>query len=159
MFRRTGRQIIAFLDDVTRFCHHAQVLPSKKAGVRAAGLKEALQGKAFLCGMWTDNGGEFEARGIRQVPATRRDPEQNGKVERFWPTIEQAESEDLIRDVLERCNETLHTGLPLVQKAPGQAHLIPREADATMQHCAPSIPPTRTVDGTSRPFPSKHPQT
>jgi hypothetical protein len=62
-------------------------LPSKKAVVTAAAPKEALQGIAFLHGMWTDNGGEFEAefdreleaRGIMHVRTTPRNLGKTGK--------------------------------------------------------------------------------
>jgi hypothetical protein len=62
-------------------------------------------------------------------------------VGRFWPTIKQATSEDVICDVVEQDNETPPTGLPLIQKVCGKPHRTRREADETTQHWATSIPP------------------
>jgi transposase InsO family protein len=91
--------LIAFLDDASRYIMHHRLIPDKRVDTCAAVLAETFQMRAPPCVLGTDNGGEFTGEaftsGLRQHGVTPwrtkpYTPEQNGKMERFWRSLEHA---------------------------------------------------------------------
>jgi transposase InsO family protein len=91
--------LIAFIDDRTRLIMHYEVLEDKTMDSTAEALERALNQPEFPNPymITIDNGGEFvgekfqavlENNGIRQWRTRPYTPEQNGKVERWWGTLE-----------------------------------------------------------------------
>jgi transposase InsO family protein len=100
-----GRQIvylIAFLHDASRFIMHHRFIFNKTAEPCAAVLLEALELRGSSCVLGSDNGGEFVGGKFVEILAEKC-IRQNGKMERFWGTIEGCRdgecNEDLIRRI------------------------------------------------------------
>jgi transposase InsO family protein len=109
--------LIAFLDDASRFIMHYRLIFDKTAETCAGVLLEALELWGPACVLGSDNGGEFVGdrfveilaeRCIRQWRTKPYTPQQNGKMERFWGTIEGCPAgkcdEDLIRRIVRHYN-------------------------------------------------------
>lgn len=94
--------LIAFIDDCSRYVVHWEIIDEKTSIASALALVHAL-GKAQKPKMITiDNGGEFIGEEFQSVLKERSiecfrthpyTPEENGKVERFWLTLERARAE------------------------------------------------------------------
>ena len=92
--------LLGFIDDRTRFLVHNEVLVSKDSKTCSEALMRALGKVQHRPKMLTiDNGGEFvgnpfqsvlNANGIEEFRSHLYTPQQNGKIERFWATIERA---------------------------------------------------------------------
>jgi transposase InsO family protein len=93
-----GKQyLIGFLDDRSRLIVYYEVLPDKTMHSTAQALRCALNENPKPYKLTSDNGTEFTGHDFQEVlqeaeiihwrtiPYT---PEQNGKIERFWGTIE-----------------------------------------------------------------------
>jgi transposase InsO family protein len=119
--QRTGGasmiHLIAFLDDASRFIMHYRLIPDKRSEKCAAVLADALQMWAPPCLLGSDNGGEFRGAAftslLRQYGATAwrtapSMPQQNGKMERFWQTLDKARdgfcSEDTMAYIISQYN-------------------------------------------------------
>jgi transposase InsO family protein len=112
---------IAFLDDCSRQVMWAELLPRKTAQLTAQALLHAISyTKVLPCAIWSDNGGEFKGEfqavldswGIEHAWAVAYTPEQNGKIERWWPTLERRPPGRLLMDWLEGYNKIEHLSLP-----------------------------------------------
>jgi transposase InsO family protein len=76
-------------------------------------------------GIWTDNGTEFKGefaellkqKSIKAVKSLPYNPEQNGKIERFWKNIEYLKYEEEIGGAIQHYNIEPHTGLPLFERS------------------------------------------
>ena len=90
--------LIAFIDDLTREIVYWEVLKNKKMELSTQALKNCIQktGRKPLL-MTTDNGKEFvgedfvkelQTQGIKHHRITAGEPEENGKIEHWWPNIE-----------------------------------------------------------------------
>ena len=91
--------LIAFIDDRTRYLVHAEILSSKSSIFTANALREALKKEPKPYMITIDNGTEFIGEQFQNVltefniqchrthPYT---PEENGKIERWWKTFDQA---------------------------------------------------------------------
>jgi transposase InsO family protein len=91
--------MIAFIDDRTRFIMHWATMTNKRAETTAEILRTALTWGQRPCVLGTDNGGEFIGAAFQQVlleynvkfwHTAPRTPEQNGKIERFWRTLDKS---------------------------------------------------------------------
>jgi len=90
--------LLAFLDDRSRLCCHAQWYPNfEDAQSFVHGLSQALQKRGLPRVLVTDNGAGMVAAetqeglarlGIEHRPTLPRTPEQNGKQEVFWAQID-----------------------------------------------------------------------
>ena len=95
--------LIAFIDDCSRYVVHWEVIDEKTSIASALALAHALE-KAPKPKMITiDNGGEFIGKEFQDVMNEKSiecfrthpyTPEENGKVERFWLTLERARNEE-----------------------------------------------------------------
>jgi transposase InsO family protein len=117
--------LIAFIDDASRFIIQHRLLSDKKSATCARVLAEAFRSAAPPCVLGSDNGGEFIGDAFSSVLAEfgvfhwrtqPHTPEQNGKMERFWRTLENARegrfSEQLIADIVhEYNNKWIHRSL------------------------------------------------
>jgi hypothetical protein len=97
--------LIAFFDGASRFIMHDRLLPDERADTCSAALSETFQISAPPCALGRDNGDEFTGEaftslfrehGLRQWRTTRYTPEQNGKTERFWATLEHCRQRSII---------------------------------------------------------------
>jgi hypothetical protein len=89
--------MIAFMDDASRFITGYSLLRGKTAQTTAEALREVLRIGMVPAVLGSDNGGEFRGRMFTDLlieyqikpwygqPYT---PQQNGKIERFWGTLE-----------------------------------------------------------------------
>jgi transposase InsO family protein len=96
---------MAILDDRSRFCVGAMLAPNRRMETAIAVLDEAVQNWGAPRQLMSDNGSEFvgvgatagdtrflrrlQALEIEHLPIRLRTPETNGKIERFWLTLEQ----------------------------------------------------------------------
>jgi transposase InsO family protein len=89
--------MIAFMDDATRFIVGWALIPDKTAATCAGVLAGILGTDIRPCVLGSDNGGEFkgdiflhllEQAGIATWYTRPCTPQQNGKIERFWQTME-----------------------------------------------------------------------
>ena len=91
-------KILAVLDDRSRLCCHAQWYLDESAANLVHGLIQAIQKRGLPRALMTDNGAammaERDARGARAARHPARDhacrtcPEQNGKQEAWWASVE-----------------------------------------------------------------------
>ena len=138
--------MIAFIDDCTRYVVHWEVIDEKTSMASAVALVHAL-GKATKPKKITiDNGGEFIGEEFQQVlkenciedwRTTPHTPEQNGKVERFWRTLESARNKgrtldiQYIQAIINEYNDVWeHSSLKSEQGMPS----TPSKAWATIEH-------------------------
>jgi transposase InsO family protein len=91
--------LIAFIDDASRYLMGAAYITDKSAQTTAAFLRWVLQSNPAPAILGSDNGGEFRGRaftnllaefGIRAWYGEPYTPQQNGKMERFWGTLERS---------------------------------------------------------------------
>lgn len=156
-----GREYLAaFIDDFSRKVMHADIIPDKTAMTTSNFLKHAIE----MCGkpysIWSDNGGEFKAEfdgylfrnNIRHVYTKPRNPQQNGKVERFWRSAEKCSSKKDLLDWIPIYNKTPHMGLDETIVLSRKAHLSPDQAFDQNPHWNPTIAPEWIVDGEKKPF-------
>ncbi len=96
---------IAILDDRSRFCVGATLAPNRRMDTAIALLEQAVSTWGAPRQLMSDNGSEFvgvgarpaasrfqvrlRELGIEHLPIKLRTPETNGKIERFWLTLEQ----------------------------------------------------------------------
>ena len=96
---------IAILDDRSRFCVGAIFAPNRRMDTAIALLEAAVSKWGAPRQLMSDNGSEFvgvgpsptpsrflvrlREMGIEHLPIKLRSPETNGKIERFWLTLEQ----------------------------------------------------------------------
>jgi hypothetical protein len=114
--------------------------------------------------IWSDNGTEFKAefdallielriQHIRTDPYT---PEQNGKMERFWPTLEERPADVPLLEWIERYNNIEQLGLPrnpeitdtMVSLTPNKAYVNstnwPENGNPRVPFRASSMQPSRS---------------
>jgi transposase InsO family protein len=112
-----------------------------------------------LYSIWSDNGGEFKSHfsdilrrhQIKHHTTEPYNPEQNGKVERFWRTTDKA-TEETLPELIRQYNASPHTSLPIVQRSRGKGHMSPHEAFNTFPKWLPQGPKTWVVDGVEKNF-------
>lgn len=159
-FPSRGSYLIAFIDDFSRYVVHFELIPSKAALVTHRVLLNALQKSEQPFSIWSDNGGEFMAefkgelirRGIRHVTTMPRNPEQNGKCERFWRTADSCKDFEELKKWIDTYNSMPHFGLPQIQVLGRKVHMSPKSRYEGVMKWDPRIPPAWKVDGQYRPF-------
>jgi transposase InsO family protein len=129
------KYLIAFLDDATRFIIGWRILETKDASNTARFLQDTLNQtkpvKPFV--LWSDNGTEFKAQfqqlleneGIIHRWTTPHNPQQNGKIERFWRNVKKLNNERDIGFKIRQYNEMPHTGLPKIRRKTRTIHMTP----------------------------------
>ena len=113
------RYLIAFIDDCTRYIVHWEVIDAKTSLASAQALIHALVKTKKPMMITIDNGGEFIGKEFQRVMTEQSiehfrthpyTPEENGKVERFWLTLERARNEgrqldnQYIQDIINEYN-------------------------------------------------------
>jgi transposase InsO family protein len=125
-FAGESRQyLIAFLDDASRFLVNWSLLTEKSAAATTEFLEDIMTfGSTVPYCIWSDNGGEFTGRTFQEalrkyhiiLKTTQvHTPQQNGKIERFWQNVEEAQDRDQLNRILDEYNYRPHTGLPKVR--------------------------------------------
>lgn len=138
--------LIAFIDDRTRKVLHYEVLPDKTMQSTSLALENAFQKYNPPKTVISDNGKEFTGKdfqdklkeyGVESHTTSPYTPEENGKVERFWRTIEQSKPRDkrfrgqyLDMIISEYNTNWYHYGL---KEITGQ-NMTPEHAWMTMEH-------------------------
>ena len=114
----------AIIDDRSRYLIAYKKLRRKTASECLEVLKEAILmwGKPFC--IWSDNGGEnagifdqyLREHNIKHVHTLPHSPQQNGKMEVWWKTLDRYTENDTSDERIEHCvnmyNDTPHRGLP-----------------------------------------------
>jgi transposase InsO family protein len=158
-----GRWVIAFIDDASRRVLGAAFLPSKHAWC----TRDVLQWVIGRVGeipyaIWSDNGtefkGEFEAflkaEEIRHVRTKPYNPQQNGKIERFWPTVEKWDDDGELMDWIEGYNNRPQSALPrMVQPSGIRVRMNPNDAYKNKPHWVRGTVPRWIVNGQCLTFP------
>ncbi|KAH0787715.1 IS3 family transposase [Histomonas meleagridis] len=109
--------LLGFIDDRSRFLIYYEVLSSKTSEACATALIKALGSVVHRPKMLTiDNGGEFTGNpfqfilqlyGIEDYRTHPYTPEENGKIERFWLTIERAKGPNVAWSI-PKINSIIH---------------------------------------------------
>ena len=111
--------IVAFLDDRSRFIIHASIVLCKESSVIAEELEKALKKASPPIRMIIDNGGEFvgtpfqamlEKYGVKDWRTQPYNPEQNGKMERWWQTYEGSKGKATLQEVINEYNYSWRHG-------------------------------------------------
>jgi hypothetical protein len=121
----SGGYYIAFLDDCSRRVMYVCHIENKKAETTAEALRIAIWITGYRpFAVWSDNGSEFKGEfevtledyGAKHVRTKPYNPEQNGKMERWWPNLEKWLKKPSPKcDVMEwaiRYNKMRHKSLP-----------------------------------------------
>jgi transposase InsO family protein len=149
--------MITFIDDASRMIMGYRFLPNKTSYETALALEETLrQSGCIPYAIWTDNGGEFAGVfdeivtifQIRHIRTEPYNPQQNGKIERFWRTANRIRA-DRMSAGIERYNEkTPHFALPEVRRKSGRmSYMTPRERYDSLEKRGRGCPGTWVVDG------------
>ena len=155
-----GQYLIAFIDDYSRYVVHMDLIPTKDSEVIKTVLDIAIQYHNRPFCIWTDNGTEFKghfkefcnSNGIKIVLTQVKNPEQNGKCERFWETADNCKSPEELKNWVAAYNDMPHLGLPKITVNGRKTHMTPLQRYNEENHWNPSIQPTWTVDGISKEF-------
>lgn len=124
----TGKQLIAFIDDYSRFIVHAEYFDNATTENTLLAFKKAIVKHGKPEAMLTDNGTQFtparsekgpfslfcEEQGILHILGRIHHPQTNGKIERWFGTYKQEfkEGEDTLETFLKFYNEErLHQGI------------------------------------------------
>jgi transposase InsO family protein len=136
--------MIAFMDDATRFIVGWALIPDKTAATCASVLAGILGTDTRPCVLGSDNGGEFkgdiflhllEQSGIATWYTRPYTLQQNGKIERFWQTMENTTEDtsnpEHVRSFIQFYHGSYHDGIGMT---PEQARVtIPAWTDVPDQ--------------------------
>jgi transposase InsO family protein len=159
----SGGYYIAFLDDCSRCVVYAEYNETRPAAVSALALYTAILrggGHDPYC-IWSDNGTEFKGdfdaflvgRSIEHVRTKPYNPEQNGKIERFWQNLDMRPKDVPLLDWIERYNGTECVSLPRVRTGRGvSVPMTPNQAHKGLPHWSRGDQGTWRVNGVERPF-------
>jgi transposase InsO family protein len=153
--------MIAFLDDASRRIMGIEHLEHKSADQTAAALIRALNFHQAPYAIWSDNGTEFRAEfdtvlarlHICHLRTTPYNPQQNGKMERFWPTLERCPPGVPLFQYINSYNQAVHTALP--RNPDIQDVFVPQTPDQAYQSLprwTPGVAPMWRINGVVRPF-------
>jgi transposase InsO family protein len=142
---------------------HAQFIEHKTALATKWALAVAIRlTGARPYSIWSDNGTEFKGEfddylareRITHVRTDPYNPEQNGKMERWWPSLEKRPAGVGLLVWVDRYNDHRHKGLPRDQTVrEANVHMSPNQAYDLGPMWRPGIPGTWRVNGTVCPFP------
>ena len=125
----TGKQLIAFIDDHSRFIVHAEYFDQATRENTQIAFQKAIDKYGKPDNLLTDNGTQFtpargesgpftkwcEKRGIKHILGRIHHPQTNGKIERWFGTYKSCEfkeGEDTLQSFVEYYNEKrLHQGI------------------------------------------------
>jgi transposase InsO family protein len=164
LYKRTNQWLMAFLDDASRRIIAFAFLPDKSSESTAVVLLQALATVDIPpYAVWSDNGtefkGDFEAvlqeHGVRHVRTKPYNPEQNGKIERFWPTVEEWKGQGSLAVWIEKYNARPQTSLPLFEDEDGRlVRMTPDDAYEELERWGePQNVPMWVVNGRHYRFP------
>jgi transposase InsO family protein len=152
--------LIAFMDDASRQIVKWSWLDDKRSETTKNFLVEALTDTGRIpYTVWSDNGGEFEGRfnaellqrGINHNRTKPYNPQQNGKIERFWPTADKARSKEDMTRLMEWYNMTPKRCLPKIARGTALGFMCPNEAREFLPQWTQELRTWR-VDGVRKEF-------
>jgi transposase InsO family protein len=158
---RSPGYYIAFLDDASRRIMGIEFLEHKHAAATAAALSRTILLDGAPHAIWSGNGTEFKgdfddllnAQRIEHVRTAAYNPEQNGKMERFWPTLERRPPGVPLHSYVDEYNNMVHFGLPINAAIPDVVvHLTPMQAYRLIPHWTPHSHRTWRINGIICPF-------
>jgi hypothetical protein len=130
-------KLIVFIDDASRRVQGFRMLRSKTSLEVANALYEVLmENEEHPRVVWTDNGGEFMSHfdhvlnwaGIEHYHTEPYNPQQNGKVERFWRTADKVKKYNLeMASAFDKYNRIPHFSLPQIAVRATHRHMTPNE--------------------------------
>jgi hypothetical protein len=128
----------AFLDDRSRRVLHAEWIEHETAVATKWALVVAIRPTGSRpYALWSDNGTEFKGefddyltrKGITHVRTDAYNPEQNGKMERWWPSLEKRPAEVRLLASVDRYNNHRHSALPRDETVTdANVHMTPNQA-------------------------------
>lgn len=138
------KYLIGFIDDRTRLLLHYEIINEKTSYLCANALINAIQKFSSPKTITIDNGGEFigdsfqsviKAYNIEEFRTRPYTPQQNGKIERFWSTIEKCATQELFGSYLQEIIEQYNLIWPhhSLQKLTGNK-MTPYQAWLCMEH-------------------------
>jgi transposase InsO family protein len=152
---------MAFLDDASRMIMGYDLLPCKASCLTARVLGHTvIDGECAPYFVWSDNGGEFAGEfrdemlhwGIVHKHTEPYNPEQNGKIERWWPTADKVSAEKL-NGAVYVYNRRPHLALPPYQLTPTTGlFLSPLEQWENLPKSFPGQGGSWQVDGVVKRF-------
>ena len=120
----TEKQLIAFIDDYSRFIIHAQYFDNASTGNTLIAFEKAIKKYGIPDAILTDNGVQFHVHGdfekfcrdnnIKHILGRVHHPQTNGKIERWFGTykLEFKDGEDTLKKFVNYYNEErLHQGI------------------------------------------------
>jgi transposase InsO family protein len=157
-------KMMIIIDDCSRKILNWALLPSKKSELTATVLYQAIVSYGPVWALLSDNGLEFEgmfkqvivANDIVRLHTKPNNPQQNGKVERIWPSFERTCHEILkVQDWVTAYNAMPHLALPKNEIGNYQS---PNDVYASKRHWKPGTQGKWIVDEFEKPilpFPSE----
>lgn len=120
----TGKQLIAFIDDYSRYIVHAEYFENATTTNTLIAFNKAIKKSGIPDAILTDNGVQFHVAGdfekfckknkIKHILGRVHHPQTNGKIERWFGTykLEFKEGSDSLRSFVDWYNnERLHQGI------------------------------------------------
>jgi transposase InsO family protein len=138
----TKEWMIAFIDDSSRRLMGWDFVADKASATQEEVLRRIIDETGQQpYALWSDNGTEFqgtfrdylEEHHVVPVYTHPYTPQQNGKIERFWRTVERCKIPSGMAHHMERYNQIPHLGLPYLDPDPakprrGRRRMKPAEA-------------------------------
>ena len=99
-----GCMVYGIIDDRSRFLIRLSIITSKDAATCAVEMEKAIQEYGPVGAIWSDNGGENVGKpfldmlakyGTKTITTEPYNPQQNGKIERFWQSFEKMTTGDM----------------------------------------------------------------
>ena len=133
--------LIAFIDDRSRKIIHLEILKERTMKATAEALRKTLEDNPKPHQIVIDNGKEFigkefqevlKSKGIKEPRIHVGEPEENGKIERFWGTLERTLIDrSKLQEFVDEYNKIWsHRGLKSIMKR----KMTPEEAWRKMDH-------------------------
>jgi transposase InsO family protein len=158
-----GRKyLIALIDDASRLIVGWKLLNGKHA-YRTANFLIRVLHETETCplALWSDNGCEFKAEfdlaleqnNIMHIKTEPYNPQQNGKIERFWQVLNPIHDRETLKLVMDEYNDSVHFALPRIRMEDGTNRcMTPRQRYQQLEKWGEGKQSWR-INGESKPFP------
>jgi hypothetical protein len=150
-------KMMIIMDDCSRRIQGYKLIANKQSVTTADVLLTAISNYGPVAAFLTDNGGEFSGKfaavlnalDIIELHTEPYNPQQNGKVERFWQTFERTcNTIDKVPGFIIAYNQMPHSGLPVYDGI----HQCPDDVWSFKDHWWFDEEATWVVDGVEKPI-------